>query len=103
MITVIFLGLGLLFALLTFSKSAELSRGYSSEGTVTMVVYMFLAAVFLLVSAVTHILAQDSKTDRIAKMRRKVTRLNGENASESHVATELAAKLRELATNVEDL
>ena len=68
-----------------------------------MVVYMFLAAVFLLVSAVTHILAQDSKTDRIAKMRRKVTRLNGENASESHVATELAAKLRELATNVEDL
>jgi len=102
LITVIFLGLGLLFALLTFSKSAELSRDYSSEGTVTMVVYMFLAAAFLLVSAVAHILAQDSNADRSAKMRKQETRLNGENASESHVATELAAKLRALAADIED-
>jgi serine/threonine protein kinase len=103
LIKVIFLGLGLLFAVLTLSRSAELSKNYSSEGTVAMVVYMFLAAAFLLVAAVVHILEQDSKTDRIAEMRTQVNRVSGENASKSNMATELAARLRELATRVEDL
>ncbi len=104
MLKVVLISVGVIFALLTLATSASLSRSWSSQGTLAMFIYMLLAGAFLLAGYLKHEFdKEDTKVKGLNKAASRAKQVTSDAENNAKIAQDLAMRLRELASNVEDL